>query len=93
MSNYYVYIMTNYTNTTLYIGVTNDIVRRVNEHKYKVDDGFSEKYKLYKLVYIEQTVSVEDAIRREKQLKKWSRQKKEQLISSLNPQWNDLNII
>ena len=85
--------MTNYTNTTLYIGVTNDIVRRVNEHKYKVDDGFSEKYKLYKLVYIEQTVSVEDAIRREKQLKKWSRQKKEQLISSLNPQWNDLNII
>ena len=93
MSNYYVYIMTNHTNTTLYIGVTNDIVRRVNEHKYKVDDGFSEKYKLYKLVYIEQTVSVEDAIRREKQLKKWSRQKKEQLISSLNPQWNDLNII
>ena len=90
MTNYYVYIMTNYTNTVLYIGVTNDIVRRVNEHRYKKDDGFAEKYKAYKLVYMEQSVSIEDAIRREKQLKKWSRKKKEDLISSLNPQWNDL---
>ena len=82
--------MANHTNTTLYIGVTNDIVRRVNEHRYKTGDGFAEKYNVYKLVYMEQTVSVEDAIRREKQLKRWSRQKKEALIAALNPQWNDL---
>lgn len=90
MTTYYVYIITNYTNTTLYVGVTNNIVRRANEHKYKIQNGFSEKYNLYKLVYMEETVSIEDALRREKQIKHWSRQKKEKLINTINPQWNDL---
>lgn len=90
MNTYYVYIITNHTNTTLYVGVTNNIVRRANEHKYKIQNGFSGKYNLYKLVYMEETVSIKDALRREKQLKHWSRQKKEQLINTINPQWNDL---
>ena len=84
--------MTNHTNSTLYIGVTNDLIRRVTEHKYKTKDGFAEKYNVYKLVYAEESVSITDAIRREKQLKKWSRQKKEALINSINPNWNELNV-
>lgn len=90
MKQYFVYIMTNHTNSTLYIGVTDNILRRVGEHKYKYNDGFAEKYNVYKLVYLEETNSVTDAIAREKQLKRWSRKKKTDLISRQNPDWIDL---
>ena len=88
---YYVYIMTNKSNTVLYVGVTNDLMRRVYEHKNKVDsNSFTAKYNLNKLVYFESTSSIESAIEREKQLKAGSRKRKEDLISSINPEWNDL---
>lgn len=93
MNNYYVYILTNKNNTTLYIGVTNDIERRLYEHRNELVEGFSKRYHLHKLVYIEETNSIEDAILREKQLKKWNRQKKENLINQLNPEWKDLMMI
>ena len=91
MNTYYVYIMTNYANTVLYIGVTNDINRRVYEHKNELNDGFTKKYHLHKLVYLESTSNVEDAIAREKQLKGLSRKKKESLIAAINPNWIDLS--
>ena len=90
MKTYYVYIMANNMNTTIYIGVTSDIYRRANEHNDKVVDGFTKLYNIHKLVYIEEYGSVEDALNREKQLKKWRRAKKDKLINSLNPQWKDL---
>ncbi len=89
MSKYYVYILTNATNKTLYVGVTNDIYRRTYEH-FASKSGFAERYNCTKLVYVEETVSIEDALRREKQLKGWKRSKKEALINSINPQWNNL---
>lgn len=92
MNNYYVYILTNKNNTTLYIGVTNNIQRRLYEHKNEKIDGFSKKYHLHKLIYLEETNSIIDAISREKQLKGWNRQKKENLINQLNPSWKDLSI-
>ena len=90
MNNYYVYIITNEYNTTVYTGITNNLVRRIYEHKNKLIKGFSAKYNLYKLVYFEQTESVESAIIREKQIKNYSRAKKEQLINSMNPKHEDL---
>lgn len=90
MNTYYVYIATNYTNSVLYIGVTNDISRRMFEHKSKANEGFTDKYNVYKLVYVESTGYINDAIAREKQLKHWSRAKKDALINSINPNWNDL---
>ena len=87
---YYVYILTNKSNNVLYIGVTNDINRRVYEHKSMLIEGFTKKYNLDKLVYLEETDSIESAILREKQLKKWRREKKITLIESLNPQWEEL---
>lgn len=87
---YYVYILTNRSNKVLYIGVTNDIARRVYEHKTKLIEGFTKKYNLDKLVYLEETDSIESAILREKQLKKWRREKKIKLIESINPQWEEL---
>jgi putative endonuclease len=87
---FYVYILTNYTNKVLYIGVTNDLVRRIYEHKNKLVKGFTEKYNVNKLVYYEATESIVSAIEREKQLKGGSRQKKIDLIEKLNPQWEDL---
>lgn len=90
MKNYYVYIITNKYNTTLYIGVTNNLPRRIYEHKHKLVEGFSSKYNLDKLVYYEYTESVESAILREKQLKNYSRAKKEQLIEKFNPERVDL---
>ena len=86
----WIYILTNYTNRVLYTGVTNDITRRTFEHRLKTDSGFAEKYNAYKLVYVEETNSTEEAIAREKQIKGWSRQKKIALIELLNPQWTDL---
>lgn len=87
---YYVYILTNQNNTTLYIGVTNNIARRITEHKNNVVYGFSAKYNLHKLVYVEQFNDVYSAISREKQLKGWKRIKKDNLINQINPQWRDL---
>ncbi len=87
---YAVYIITNYTNTTLYIGVTGDLKKRIWEHKNKVVDGFSKKYNLNKLVYYEITDSAESAIKREKQLKNWHRDWKIKLIKNFNPEFKDL---
>ena len=90
--NYYVYIMTNCKNTVLYIGVTNNLERRVYEHKNKLIEGFSKRYNLNKLVYFECSQDIVIAIAREKQLKGWLRSKKISLIESVNPNWNDLAI-
>lgn len=89
---YFVYIMTNINNSVLYIGVTNDLKRRVYEHKNKLIEGFSEKYNLCKLVYYERINDIETAIAREKQLKMWHRDWKVNLIKSQNPNFDDLNI-
>jgi len=89
---YYVYILTNYGETTFYIGVTNDISRRLWEHKNKFVNSFSAKYNLNKLVYYEQFESQIDAINREKQLKNWHRDWKLNLIRSINPNFKDLGI-
>ncbi|GAB4179745.1 MAG: GIY-YIG nuclease family protein [Calditrichia bacterium] len=93
MKHYYVYILTNQTHKVLYIGMTNDLLRRVFEHKNKIAKGFTAKYNITKLVYYEQFSDVSEAIYREKQLKKWKREKKEYLIFSMNPNWNDLSEI
>ena len=90
MKNYYIYIMANKTNTTIYIGITSDIIKRVWEHKNKVIDGFTKRYNVNKLVYYEETTDVNSAIAREKQLKGWNRAKKNKLIESTNPNWDDL---
>lgn len=87
---YYVYILTNKTNEVLYIGMTNDLVRRIYEHREKRIEGFTAKYNVTKLVYYEETSDVRIAIQREKTLKKWARKKKEWLISRKNPCWEDL---
>ncbi len=89
MNEYFVYIMTN-KSKTLYIGVTNNLQRRVLEHKSKQIDGFTKKYNLTKLVYYETTNDINSAIRREKQLKNWHRQWKINLIESINKDWIDL---
>jgi putative endonuclease len=86
-----IYIMTNQYHTTLYIGVTSDLIIRVQQHKNKEDKkSFTARYNLNKLIYYETFLYIEEAILREKQIKKWSRAKKEQLISSGNSDWNDL---
>ena len=90
MKNYYIYIMANKTNSTIYIGVTSDLIKRVWQHKNKVIDGFTKRYNVNKLVYYEETTDFNSAIAREKQLKGWTRKKKNQLIESMNPNWNDL---
>jgi putative endonuclease len=87
---YYVYIMTNKVNTTLYTGVTNNIQRRVLEHRSARGKGFARKYKVTKFVYFESTDRIESAIYREKQIKGGSRRKKIELIESMNPEWVDL---
>jgi putative endonuclease len=83
--------MTNKNNTTLYTGVTNNLLRRVEEHKKHTNSGFTSHYKLHKLVYFEVTSDIQAAILREKQIKGGSRQKKIDLINSLNPDWKDLS--
>ncbi len=91
MREYYVYIMTNGVRT-LYIGVTNDLARRVYEHKHKLIDGFTKKYNITFLVYFDVTSDVVAARAREKQLKGWRRDKKIALIEASNPQWKDLSL-
>jgi putative endonuclease len=90
-NQYYVYILTNKSNKVLYIGVTNNLERRIYEHKNKMVDGFTKKYNLTKLVYLEATSDVQSAIEREKQLKNWHRDWKLNLINSFNPMWKDLS--
>ena len=89
-NSYYTYIMTNQSNTTLYIGVTNNIERRALEHIEGFGVAFTSKYKINKLVYFERYTEVLDAIKREKQLKGWKREKKVMLINQMNPEWNNL---
>jgi putative endonuclease len=89
--NFFVYIITNKTNTVLYIGVTNNLTRRLFEHKNKLVPGFTMKYNINKLIYFEHFNNINDAIRREKQLKKWNRKWKEEIINQANPEWNDLS--
>jgi len=88
---YAVYIMTNKSNTVLYVGVTSDLFDRVLKHKEKVYEGFTSRYHCYKLVYYEEYQWIHDAIAREKQLKGGSRQKKINLIVTNNPAWDDLS--
>lgn len=91
MKTYYVYILTNKPNGVLYIGVTNDLERRNFEHETKYSEySFTARYNAAKLVYYEATSSVDDAIKREKQLKNWHRDWKINLIESANPKWQDL---
>ena len=90
MKQYYVYIMTN-RSRTLYIGVTNNLQRRMYEHKHHLMAGFTSKYDLTRLVYFEETSDVNIAIAREKQIKGWLRTKKVALIESMNPDWRDLS--
>ena len=87
---YYIYILTNKNNTVLYVGVTNDLVRRVFEHKEKLYDGFTKQYNIDKLVYFEACLSPLAAIEREKQIKAGSRKKKIILVESMNSEWLDL---
>jgi len=87
---YYVYILSNKYNNVLYVGITNDLIRRVYEHKNKLVEGFTEKYNVDKLVYYELFNDPINAITREKQLKGYSRRKKVELINSFNPEWKDL---
>jgi putative endonuclease len=88
---YYVYLLTNWNDKVMYVGVTNDLQRRVFEHKNKLVKGFTEKYKVDKLVYFEETNDVNSALSREKEIKKWRREKKNDLVRQVNPNWNDLS--
>ncbi len=88
---YYVYMLTNKTGTVVYTGVTNGLIRRVYEHKHNADpNSFTAKYDVHKLVFFEVTPSRYEAISREKQIKSWSRKKKNQLVESTNPKWEEL---
>lgn len=86
----YVYLLTNKHNNVLYTGVTNDLIRRVYQHKNKLVAGFTQKYNVDRLVYFEVCSGIVVAIEREKQIKGWSRKKKQDLINTLNPEWDDL---
>ncbi len=90
MADYYVYIMTN-KSRTLYTGATNDLSRRVYEHKHKLVSGFTARYNLTRLAYYETTSNVDAAIAREKQIKGWLRRKKIALVETVNPKWRDLS--
>ena len=91
MRSYYVYLMTNWNNKVMYLGVTNNLERRVYEHRNKLIKGFTEKYNVNKLVYFEETSDVAVAITREKEIKKWRREKKNALVKKVNPDWKDLS--
>ncbi len=90
MKQYYVYIMTS-PSGTLYTGMTNDLKRRVYEHKHKLIEGFTKKYNVTRLAYYEETGDVHTALAREKEIKAWRRSKKIALVKSLNPKWQDLS--
>lgn len=86
----YVYLLANKHNNVLYTGVTSDLIRRIYEHKNKLVKGFTQKYNVDRLVYFEVCTNIVAAIEREKQIKGWSRKKKQDLINALNPGWDDL---
>jgi len=90
MKTYYVYMMTNWNNKILYTGITNDLVRRINEHQEKISISFTSRYNITKLVYFESASDVNAAIAREKEIKGWFRRKKNDLIATMNPDWVDL---
>ena len=88
---YFVYILSNCTNTTIYVGVINNLLRRMYEHRNHLDPGsFTDKYNVCKLVYYEATADARAAISREKQIKSWNRRRKNELVASKNPKWEDL---
>jgi putative endonuclease len=91
MKRFYVYILSNKRNGTLYTGVTSDLVKRIYEHKNNLVDGFTKKYSIHRLIWYEPHETAETAIIRERQIKKWKRQWKLELIERHNPQWNDLS--
>ncbi|MDH3901063.1 MAG: GIY-YIG nuclease family protein [Gammaproteobacteria bacterium] len=90
MQKAYVYIMASQRNGTLYIGVTSNLIKRIYEHKNNCAEGFTKKYDVHCLVYYEETPDIVSAITREKQIKKWNRQWKIELIENNNPEWNDI---
>jgi len=91
-NTYYIYFLSNNTNSVLYIGVSNNLQRRLYEHKNGFVEGFTKRYHTHRLIYFEQTNSIEVAIRREKQLKGWARKRKNQLVEQVNPKWSDLSL-
>lgn len=88
---YFIYIVTNWNNKVMYIGVTNNLIRRIYEHKNKLIEGFTKRYNVNKLVYYEEYADIRLAIAREKELKKWRREKKNKLVESMNKEWKDLS--
>lgn len=90
MKSYFVYILTTKNNKLLYVGVTNNLERRVLEHKHKLTPGYTEKYNVNKLVYYQEFTDINDAIAAEKKIKGWLRVKKDNLITEFNPNWKDL---
>ena len=88
---YYVYLLTNWNNKVIYVGVTNNLKRRIYEHKHKLVKGFTQKYNVNKLVYFEQTNDIFSAIATEKEIKKWRREKKNALVVRENKAWRDLS--
>ena len=91
MGSYYVYILTNWKGNVMYIGVTSNLERRLYKHRHELIEGFTKRYHVHKLVYYEQTGDVKAAIEREKQLKHWTRAKKNALVETMNPTWKDLS--
>jgi putative endonuclease len=91
MGQYFVYILTNWNDKVMYIGVTSNLPKRIYEHKHELVDGFTKTYHVHKLVYYEETPDVRAAILREKQLKRWRREKKNSLVETMNPTWKDLS--
>ena len=89
--NYFVYILTTENNKVMYVGVTNNLQRRLYEHQQEIADSFTKRYHIHKLVYFEHTYDVKEAITREKQIKGWTRVKKNALVESMNPEWKDLS--
>ena len=90
MKSYYVYILTNVRGNVMYVGLTSDLQKRLYQHRADDIEGFTKKYKVKKLVYFEETSDVESAIAREKEIKKWRREKKNKLVETANPAWEDL---
>ena len=91
-NSYYIYILTNWNDQVMYVGMTNNLERRVYEHKHKLIEGFTAKYNINKLVYYEETQDVNAALAREKEIKKWRREKKNILVQEANPTWQDLSV-
>jgi putative endonuclease len=88
---YHVYLLTNWNNKVMYVGITSDLKRRLFEHRNKSVEGSTTKYNIHKLVYYEATSDVQSAIAREKEIKKWRREKKNRLVEKINPEWRDLS--